>query len=207
VKRLITALFIVSALAVAQDHNEHKKTASTPPAGMPAPQPVPEMEKVIKHFEGSWLVDEKLFPGPMAPQGGSGKGSEKIRRGPGGYSMLLDYQGNAMGPFTGHGVIAWSPVKKQYEFGWVDSMGAAGVVTMTGNWQGDKLVFSGMDASMGTPMYSRHSYSNITPTSFTYTMETGPSEDKLQNAMELKFRRVNVGADRKMKPEPSSAKK
>jgi hypothetical protein len=164
------------------------------------------MEKVIKLFAGNWAVQETLFPGPMAPQGGSGKGNEKISKGPGGFSLLLDYQGSSMGPFTGHGVMAWSPQNNRYEFAWVDSMAPSGVTVMPGNWEGDKLVFSGIDSSMGTPMQMRHTYWNISPNSFTYTMEMGSSADKLQKSMELQFRRVNVGANRKMRPEPSTPK-
>jgi hypothetical protein len=202
--RLVAATFVVCALIFAQTHPEHKKSE---PASMPVPQPAPEMEKLTKALVGSWIIQEKIFPGPMAPQGGTGKGSETIRKGPGGFSLLMDYQGNAMGPFTGHGVTTWAPEKKMYETAWVDSMTPGGVTKMTGTWEGESLVLTGTDTSMGKPMEMRHTYSNLTPKTFTYTMEMGEPGGKLEKVMELQYRRVNVGADRKLKPEPSSAHK
>jgi hypothetical protein len=56
---------------------------------------------------------------------------------------------------------------------------------MTGKWEGEKLVFTGVDMSTGSPLQTRHTYSNITPTSFTYTMEMGPSADKMPKFMEI----------------------
>jgi len=174
---------------------------------MQMPQPAPEMEKLTKALAGNWLIQEKVFPGPFAPQGGSGRGSESIKRGPGGFSLLMDYQGSALGPFSGHGVATWSPATKQYETAWVDSFTPGGIFTMTGKWEGDKLVFTGVDMSTGSPLQTRHTYSNITPTSFTYTMEMGPSADKMQKFMEMQYRSTSVGAERKMRPEPSGASK
>ena len=202
--RLIATLFIISAFVFGQEHKDHRPSAL--PAGMQMPQPAPEMEKITRSLVGNWVVQEKVFPGEMAPNGASGKGSESIKKGPGGFSLLMDYQGSALGPFTGHGVTTWSPAKKKYETAWVDSMTPGGVFTMTGEWQGDKLVFTGTDSSMGTPMQTRHTYSNFTPTTFTYTMEMGPSAEKLQKVMEMQYRRISVGAERKRRPEPSAAK-
>ena len=203
-QRLILALLVLASVVCAQTHKDKK---SAPPPGMQMPQPAPEMEKLIKALAGNWLIQEKVFPGPFAPQGGSGRGSESIKRGPGGFSLLMDYQGSALGPFTGHGVATWSPATKQYETAWVDSFTPGGIFTMTGKWEGDKLVFTGVDMSTGSPLQTRHTYSNITPTSFTYTMEMGPSADKMQKFMEMQYRRTSVGAERKLRPEPSGASK
>ncbi len=204
-RRLIAVLVVFTSFVFAQQVKDYKPSAAQ--AGMQMPQPAPEMEKLTKALTGNWLIQEKVFPGPFAPQGANGKGSESIKRGPGGFSLLMDYQGSALGPFTGHGITTWSPDTKQYETAWVDSFTPGGIFTMTGKWQGDTMVFTGVDMSTGSPLQTRHTYSNITPTSFTYTMEMGPSADKMQKFMEMQYRRTSVGAERKRRPEPSGASK
>jgi hypothetical protein len=194
----------VLALPTGLSAQEHKHSAAKKPSTMNIPQPAPEMKKIAKMLVGTWRIDEKVFPGPLAPNGASGKATETIRIGPGSTSILMDYKGTSIGNFTGHGILSWSPEKKMYESAWVDSMAPGGVMTMTGNWQGEDLVFTGTDNMDGKRMHSRHTYTNIKPDSFTFTMEAGPDGGKLEKMMELHYKRAPGGTTRARTPEPAN---
>jgi hypothetical protein len=165
---------------------------------MNIPQPAPEMKKLAKLLVGTWNIAENVLPGQMAPNGAKGKATEVIRIGPGSTSIVMDYRGSAMGNFTGHGILSWSPEKKHYQSVWVDSMLPGGIMAMAGNWEGENLVFTGNDG-----MENRHTYSNIKPDSFTYTLEMGPDKDKLEKVLVLEYKRSASGTPRAKAPEPA----
>ncbi len=51
-------------------------------------KPASEMERLRKMFVGRWRTSEKHEPGKIAPEGGTGNGSDTIRLGPGGMSLI-----------------------------------------------------------------------------------------------------------------------
>jgi len=205
-KRLfMTALVFTCVCAISAQ--EHKHPAGSKPATMNIPQPAPEMKKLAKMLVGAWRIDEKVLPSSMSPNGSTGRGSESIRIGPGSTSIVMDYKGSAMGNFNGHGILTWSPEKKAYESVWVDNMMPGGFLTMTGNWQGENLVFSGKDNMQGSPMQSRHTYSDLKPDSFTYTMEVGPDGGKLEKMLVLEYKRAPGTGQRAKASEPSASNK
>jgi hypothetical protein len=192
-----TALILTTSLvATAQ---QHKHPGAEKPATMNIPQPAPEMKKLAKLLVGTWKIDEHVLPSEMSPNGAKGKATEVIRIGPGSTSIVMDYKGSAMGNFAGHGLLSWSPDKKLYESVWVDSMIPGGIMMMTGNWEGENLVFTGNDG-----MANRHTYSNIKPDSFTYTLEMGPDAGKLAKVLVLEYKRSAGGAPRAKTPEPAN---
>ena len=86
---------------------------SKPAAGKPAtpmtiemPKPSPEMTKLIQMMSGNWTVSEKQFPNPMMPNGGTGEGTASLTPGPGGLSLMENYQTTSgMGSFKGFGTF------------------------------------------------------------------------------------------------------
>ena len=77
---------------------------------------------------------------------------------------------------------------------------------MTGKWEGENLVFTGKDNMEGKPTESRHTYSDLKPDSFTYTMEMGPEGGKLEKMLVLEYKRAPSAAKGK-NPEPAASNK
>src|SRR5215475_2194646 len=140
-------------------------------------KPAPEMERLIKMWAGHWTTVEIFEPSAEMPKGKQDLGAETMRPGPGGLSLIGDYESH--GAHFGHLVVTWIPTEKVYKNYWTDRTGP-GVSISTGKWEGDKLVFTSIDESSGQTILSRDTYSNITPTSFTDTLESGPVDGPLK---------------------------
>ena len=166
------------------------KTAKKPgaaPTGMAMPKPAPEM-KEIRYLVGTWSTDEKFEASPMMPNGGTATGTNTVRLGPGGFSVLMEqHSKSAMGSFYGHGVISWDPESKSYKFAWTDSMGP-GLILEAGQKEGDSLVFKGETSMMGKKVALKDVISDRTPTSYTYTsyMNDGSGEKKVMTVKATK---------------------
>lgn len=167
------------------------KTAEVtkPDSGMS--KPAPEMERVLQQFQGRWNTEEKHEPSEMMPQGGTGKGQEGIRPGPGKMSMIGEYSSQGpMGEFAGIGIMTWDPTARVYHLYWTDNTNPAMTIS-TGRWEGRDLVFTGVDTLGGKKSYSRHTFTDLTPNAFTYTLDLGPSTTQLKRTATIKYTRVN----------------
>jgi hypothetical protein len=72
-----------------------------------APKPGPEMEK-LSFLLGVWEAADIYEKTAINPNGGEGSGSYKTIAGPGGFSVLTDYQYKAPhGESSGHQVLTW----------------------------------------------------------------------------------------------------
>ena len=154
-------------------------------------KPAPEMERLIKMWAGHWTTVEQFEPSSEMPQGKQDKGAETMRPGPGGLSLIGDYESH--GAFFGHMVVTWIPKEKVYKSYWHD-LTQPGVSISTGRWQGDKLVFASVDESSGTKLEVRDTYSDITPTSFTDTLEAGPPGGPMKKILTIKYTKQNTAA-------------
>jgi hypothetical protein len=99
---LAAALVVCTTTAYAQEKSATND--ATKPAA--APQPGPEMDK-LKFLLSSWDVDAEYVKSPMVPQGGKAPGWYKAQLGPGGFSLIADFE--ADGPFgkeIGHQVLS-----------------------------------------------------------------------------------------------------
>ena len=162
---------------------------------MPMPKPAAEM-KDLRDLVGSWTTEENYEKSPFMPEGGAGTGTNTVRLGPGGFSVLMEQRSkSAMGSFSGHGVLTWDPNEKAYKTVWADSM-TPGVVTESGHKEGDTIVYTGDAMMMGKKVAIKDVISDRTPTSYTLTsyMNDGSGEKKMGT---IKF----------TKAEPAAAKK
>src|SRR5262249_7856070 len=153
-------------------------------AGGDSAKPAPEMERLIKMWAGHWTTVELFEPSDEMPKGRQDKGSETMRPGPGGFSLIGDYESH--GAHFGHLVVTWIPQEKVYKSYWTD-LTQPGVSVSTGKWDGDKLVFTSIDESTGKKILSRDTYSDITPTSFTDTLESGPVGGPMKKVLTVKY--------------------
>jgi hypothetical protein len=160
----------------------------TPLAGTQAPtespKPAPEMERLLKMWTGHWTTVELFEPSPESPKGKQDKGAETMRPGPGGLSLIGDYESH--GAHFGHLVVTWLPVEKVYKSYWTDRSGP-GVSVSTGKWEGEKLVFTSIDESTGQKILNRDTYSDITPASFTDTLEAGPVGGPMKKVLTVEY--------------------
>lgn len=147
-------------------------------------KPAPEMEKLLKLWTGHWTTVEIFEPSHDMPKGKQDNGAETVRPGPGGLSLIGDYESHGA-PF-GHMVVTWLPQEKVYKSYWTD-MTQPGVSISTGKWEGEKLVFTSIDESTGKKILSRDTYSDITPTSFTDTLESGPVGGPTKKILTVKY--------------------
>ncbi len=182
---------LCASLAVAQEKPAGKKAAGQSkqgkeaekkPGGQGMPMMVkasPEIQKLIKMFAGTWTASQKIEPSEFMP-GGSGTGTDTVKAGPGGNSLLSDYRSkSAMGSFSGHGIIYWEPKRQVYSSVWCDSMSPEGCeVGATGKWEGSDLVFNSEGEMMGKKFQSKQVYTDIKPDSYTFyidsSMDGGP---------------------------------
>jgi len=201
------ALLLIAAVAVAgaQDKKATKdmkpakdmKAAKKPLMDMNAPQSE-QMKKLEKMLVGAWNLDE-TFESMMGMPGGKGKGTEVAKRGPGGNSLHSDLKSTGpMGSFTGHGLMWYDAKAGGYRSIWCDTMTPTGCDDSTiGKWQGDDLVFEG-DSDMppemgGGKMHMVQKFTNITPNSFTFSMD-GAMNGQNMHMMTIKYKRAGAGA-------------
>jgi len=178
--KTFTSLFLSSLLAVAAAQTSSDST-----------KPAPEMERLIKMWAGHWTTVEIFEPSDEMPQGKKDKGAETMHPGPGGLSLIGDYESHGI-PF-GHMVVTWIPKERAYKSYWLD-LTQPGVSVSTGRWEGDKLVFTSVDESAATKLAIRDAYSDITPTSFTDTLETGPVGGPMKKVLTVKYTKQSDAA-------------
>src|SRR6266404_1091085 len=199
--KTIASLFLSLLLAslAARQANPGQAGAATnsQPATAPvqassdSPKPAPEMEKLIEMWAGHWTTVEQFEPSAEMPQGKQDKGAESMRPGPGGLSLIGDYESH--GAFFGHMVVTWIPKEKVYKSYWHD-LSQPGVSISTGRWEGDKLVFTSVDESTGNKLEVRDTYSDITATSFTDTLEAGPPGGPMKKILTIKYTKQAITA-------------
>ena len=165
------------------------KERKTQDAASETLKPSPQMKKLARLISGRWQVEEKYEVTPFSPQGGEGKGTEIIHRGPGGLSVILNYSSSGtMGEVHGNGIVTWSP-KDGYQQFWVDN-GTTGGELWLGNWEGDLLVFKNAPTSDPKAVHWKEIYSGFSNDSFTITFDMGTGDSELKRFMTLKFTRM-----------------
>jgi hypothetical protein len=174
----IASLFLSSLLAV----------LAAAQTGSDSSKPAPEMEKLIKIWAGHWTTVEQFEPSDEMPQGKQDKGAETMRPGSGGFSLIGDYESH--GALFGHLIVTWIPKERVYKSYWHD-LTQPGVSISTGRWEGEKLVFTSVDESAGKQLEVRDTYSDITPTSFTDTLETGPVGGPMRKLLTVKYTKLD----------------
>jgi len=154
------------------------------------PAPSPEMKKLARLIGGRWQVEEKYEVTPFTPQGGEGKGTEMIHRGPGGLSIIANYSSTStMGETQGEGIITWSPEENAFKQFWVDN-GAPGGELWAGKWDGDALVFTNAQKMGEHTVQWKETFSSFSNDSFTLTFDMGSGDAEPKRFMTLKFTRM-----------------
>lgn len=115
------------------------ETGKPAPAEMQVPQPGPEMAK-LNFLIGSWTMTAEYLKSPMVPEGMKQTGWYKAQAGPGGFSVIVDFEADgAQWKEIGHEILTWSPKKNAYVVYTVGN-GFPDAVAGTGHWEGGDLV-------------------------------------------------------------------
>jgi hypothetical protein len=120
-------------------------------------EPAPEMKKLAV-LVGAWALEERWsrpqrwkrghYEGAPGP---GGSGVLTFRPGPGGFSLVGEYDArNPMGHVTALVVLAWDPDARRYVLDEIHSA-FPGVLHLTGRFESGDLVFRGTDAREGAP--------------------------------------------------------
>lgn len=136
------------------------------------------------------------IPGPdmgrlkgLVGEWSSPEGSAAFRLGPGGFSLLCDEICRTEdGIELSHGIIAWLPVRRIYEFLLADG-GIPGLLRLTGSFAREELVFEGRDERREEA--PRHSFRirYITPESFVMVAEEIGEDGRALSAHHRSYRR------------------
>jgi hypothetical protein len=107
---------------------------------MPRPD---ERHRRLHKLLGTWHGDERLYPSPWDPAGGSAVARVHNVLALDGFAVVHDYEQERGGTvsFRGHGVFRWDPLQQAYELHWFDSFGAAPTV-FRGGFDGDVLTMT-----------------------------------------------------------------
>lgn len=194
-------LIAAAALATAQTKDKQPAKAAAPPMAMPMMKQSPEMAKLQKLFAGSWTLDATVEPMPEMGmnQQAKSKGTQTSKMGPGGNAMIDEmHASGTTGKIDGHGVVWYDPMSGGYQAVWCDNQTPTGCgMNGVGKFDGDNLVFEGdikMPPEMGGNMHMKETYSDITPNSFTFSIEGGPDAAHMKHMMTIKYTRAKGGA-------------
>ena len=139
-------------------------------------QLAPELEK-LSFVIGEWHYTEKYEKSRMMPEGGTSEGIYRATVGPGGHSILTDFEEKS-GPMVGaaaHEVITWDAEKSNYAaYAFVSD--GPGCFTRTGNWEKDQLVFTREMNARGKAVRMRFVYTEARPDSIVIEVYVAPGD-------------------------------
>jgi hypothetical protein len=155
-------------------------------------KPGPQIEKLLRAFEGTWLIKEKLAPDATSPNGARGEGRIVWRSGPGGYSLIEDYQSTqSTRAITGLGVFWWDEAAQGYRSIWCDNTNPGGCINFknVARWDGSQLVLVEDYELNGKEFTFKEVFGDITATAFTQTLFGGESGKELKVDQTIQARR------------------
>lgn len=167
-----------------------KKPADAKAAPQGPPKPSPEMAKMTKLFLGKWDTTISVEATPFGPAD-KGTGTEIIRKGPGGFSLINDSTARfeKAGPFTGHGVVYYDAAAKAFNGTWCDSWSPACMPGGTGNFDGDKLVLTSSSEMDGHTLKFRHTYT-FSEKGYVYALEMADPSGAMKPWMTFTYTRA-----------------
>jgi len=153
-KLLLVVSVALLGIRIGAQQSATEKPAS-PPA-LQAPHPGPEMQR-LNFLVGEWTMDGEYLQSPMTGNGAKQTGWYKAHLGPGGFSLIADFEADStLDNEIGHEVLTWDPKKDAYTTVTVGN-GFPGAIIGSAKWEGDNLVIQTEFAKM----HMRAVYSHI----------------------------------------------
>lgn len=189
-------LIVATYLAIAEASAMGQAGSAGNAAAPPQEKPVSEPTRMLQALEGKWSIVEELAPDASSPSGGKGEGQIVWRSGPGGYSVIEEYQsreGNR--DISGLGVFWWDDPSHGFKTIWCDSTNPGGCISF-GNvlhWEGANLVLSENYEVKGKKLTFKEVFGDITPQAFTQTLYGGEAGGPLKVDQVIHAKRIGGG--------------
>lgn len=158
-------------------------------------EPAQEMKKLSVlvgawEFTESWTEPIRYKRGDYeGVPGEGGYGTVTVRPGPGGFSLLLDYDArNPMGHVTALAVLAWDPARRLYELDEIHSA-FPGVLHLTGRFEKADLVFRGKGGRTGEERAVRLVWKGFGQDAWTAVLGAAEEGGRMERVWTMELRR------------------
>jgi hypothetical protein len=162
-------------------------------------KPGSQIEKLVRALEGTWSIKEDLAPDSTSPNGSTGKGRIVWRSGPGGFSVIEDYQSKqGAQDVTGMGVFWWDDSARGYRTIWCDSTNPGGCISFKNvmRWDGSRLELVEDYEVNGKKLTFKEIFDHISPSTFTQTLYGGETGKELKIDQTIEATRLTSGTAR-----------
>ena len=150
-----------------------------------AAKPGPEQER-LGYFVGKWKAEGEVKAGPMGP-GGKFTSSDDCEWFEGNYSVVCHSEGTMpTGSMKSIGILGYSPEEKVYTYYGVDNSGMTMSSVPKGTVKGDTWTYYDKGTMGGKPYRSRVTIKELSPTSYSFTMDMQGPGGKWMPMMESK---------------------
>jgi uncharacterized protein DUF1579 len=152
-------------------------------AAAQAPKPSPEHAR-LGYFVGKWTSEGEMKPGPMGP-GGKMRSSDSCEWFEGQFSVICRSEGTTpMGPTKNIGILGYSTEEKVYTYYGVDNSNMTMASVPRGTVRGNTWTYSDESMMGGQKVKSRVTIKELSPTRYTFKIETQGSDGKWAPMME-----------------------
>lgn len=150
-----------------------------------APRPGPEHQR-LGYFVGNWSTEGEMKPSEMGP-GGKMTSTETCEWFEGKFSVVCHGQGQSpWGPGKSIGIMSYSPEAKAYTYYGVDNTGMTMASVPRGTVKGDTWTYDDESMMGGKKVKTRVTIKELSPTAYTFKMETQGADGKWAPLMESK---------------------
>jgi len=158
-------------------------------------EPAPEMKK-LSVLIGAWEFTE-AWSEPLRYKRGNyegvpgegGYGTLTVRPGPGGFSLVLDYEAhNPMGRVTAQAVLAWDPARRLFELDEIHSA-FPGVLNLMGRFEKGDLVFRGKSLRTGEKGAVRLVWKGLGQDAWTAVLSASEEGGRMERVWTMELRR------------------
>jgi Protein of unknown function (DUF1579) len=150
-----------------------------------APKPGPEHQR-LGYFVGNWTSEGEMKPSEMGP-GGKMTSTEKCEWFEGKFAVVCRGQGRSpWGPGKSIGILSYSPEEKVYTYYGVDNTGMTMATVPHGTVKGDTWTYDDESMMGGKKVKTRVTIKELSPTAYTFKMETQGPDGKWAPMMESK---------------------
>jgi hypothetical protein len=132
---------------------------------------------------GTWTIRVKHEPNAEYPKGRVNAGREVWRLGPGGRSLIEEYdEVNPAGSLHELGIAWWDAAEKGQKVLWCGDYQPSGCALVPGvaRWEGNSLVQTVESDDSGKHVVRQEIFTDITRSSFTQILKEGPSRAGLK---------------------------
>lgn len=164
----------------------HQSSLAQPPE---MPKPGPE-HKRLGYFVGNWTSEGEMKPSDWGP-GGKVTSTDKCEWFDGHYAVVCHSEGKCpMGATKSLGITSYSNEEKVYTWYGVDNMGMTMTSVPRGTFAGDTYTYTNEGMMGGKKMKMRVIIKELSPTAYTFTMDTQGADGKWARTMESKYTKV-----------------